>query len=309
MNRVDRIDRARLAAAIQELTPMSNAATAVIDAIGDPATSLADLREVIQADAALTLRVLSMANSSGIGARQKVETVDHAAVLLGERTVVAAAVALGAKSLLAVPLEAYAVSGENLLASSVHAAVAARLLAAGISEVDPNVAFTAGLLRDAGKVVLSQLIGKIPEDVLGGDAPEVPDSPDSPEASGSPGPDGVEAAQPDFLEIERRLVGLDHCEVGAMVAEHYGLSDAQRAVIAYHHAPTRAPEAHRALVDVVHLADFVAMMVGASRGVDGMSYRVDEGAIERIGLEPAILETTMVETAMESESMLSMLVG
>ena len=55
------------------------------------------------------------------------------------------------------------------------------------------------------------------------------------------------------------------------------------------------------------IADLVAMMVGGAGGVDEMQYRFDHGAVMRLGLDPARLESLIVETLVEAESLLEML--
>ncbi|HPG24680.1 MAG: HDOD domain-containing protein [Spirochaetaceae bacterium] len=283
------IDRRRIDDAIRGLAPLSNTAASILEQLEARSCSLADLREIIECDAPLTLRVLRMANVSAHALAERVETVDRAVAVIGERALVSVALASGASSLLSVPLEGYRLSGDQLLTGSLHGAVAARLLAVQVPGVAPTHAFTAGLLRDVGKVVMSALLAK-----------RMPRSMSSFGALRS-------TPASDFLESERQLIGMDHCEVGYLVADHYGLSAAQHEVIAHHHRPSIASPEHQEIVDVVHVADLVAMMVGGAGGVDEMQYRFDHGAVMRLGLDPARLESLIVETLVEAESLLEML--
>ncbi len=155
---ISKSDRRKLESANAALPPMSSAAVAVLQKIEEPSCSLADLESIIESDAALTLRILKQANSGAVGAVQEVESLSHAASILGERALIGTALAMGASSLVSEPLSGYHLSGEDLLASSLHAATAARLLAIEHGGVSPATAFTAGLLRDVGKVVLSSML-------------------------------------------------------------------------------------------------------------------------------------------------------
>ncbi len=277
--------------AIETLPPMSTAAATVLSMVGEPSFALADLRPYIEVDATLTLRLLKVANSPLVGAREKIESVEHAVAILGEQQVVATALAAGASDLLSTDLAGYDIDSEQLLASSVCGGVAARVVAARVADENatPTAAFTAALLRDIGKVAISHAL-EPGEKVV--------------ETTGDDGDSGAE----DFLVRERELFGLDHCQVGAMVAEHYGLSEAQAAAVRFHHTPSDGPEEHRTLLDVVHMADTVSLMIGGSQGAGGLTYRMDEDAAKRLGLSGGDLQEVMLECLVEAEDAIGMLV-
>ena len=282
--------REEIERAIETLPPISSAATTVLSMVGEPSFALADLKPYIECDATLTLRLLKIANSPLMGAREEIESVDHAVALLGEQQVVATALAAGAADLLSSDLRAYDVTSEQLLTSSVYGGVAARIIAARLSldGASPTSAFTAALLRDIGKVAISNALDS------GGD-------PESAGDSLAKADFDENASNDDFLAHERAQLGLDHCEVGALVAGHYGLSEAQTAAVRFHHTPSAGPEEYRSLLDVVHLADIVSLMVGGAQGAGGMTFRMDTDSTKRLGLSGNDLQEVMLECLVEAD--------
>jgi len=127
-------------------------------------------------------------------------------------------------------------------------------------------AFTAGLLHDMGKVVLGTFV-------------EVDDQP----IKAMVARDGLS-----FDEAERRVLGVDHAEVAAELLRSWKVPDEVVAAARWHHRPELAGSKHRRIVDLVHLADALAMQMGWGAGVDLGHYRVDEGAVARVGLSGVV---------------------
>ena len=119
------------------------------------------------------------------------------------------------------------------------------------SETNRSVAdeaYTAGLLHDIGKLVLDEHI----ESRVGAIAEMARDESIS------------------FAEAERRLMGMDHGEVGAILAEKWGLPDfLADAIRSHHHAPSgRDSEETAGLVAVCMLANRLARTLGTGVGAN-----------------------------------------
>ena len=54
--------------------------------------------------------------------------------------------------------------------------------------------------------------------------------------------------------------------------------------------PSLAPENQRELADLVHVSDILCLDFGFGGGIDGLSYRLDKSASERLGLGVGIAE-------------------
>ena len=109
----------------------------------------------------------------------------------------------------------------------------------------------------------------------------------------------------DYVAAERDVIGTDHAEVGALLAEHWNLPATLRSVIAYHHKPGKAQEADRPLVYVIHLADVVAKMGGTGTGSDSFLYTLDEHYKEYVSISLVDLGKIYYHTGIEYEKIVA----
>ena len=165
--------------------------------------SLDDVVAVIQADPALTGRILKLASSGQFGTRVPITTVKEAAVRLGLRTV--SHVALG------FTLVAGNRSGrctgfdyDRYWSWSLANAVAANILARELQVGEPPEAFTCALLARIGELALASVHPSEYSTVL--------------ELSRRPG-------GPSLRELERERFQIDHCEVASAMLADWGLPD------------------------------------------------------------------------------------
>ena len=92
-----------------------------------------------------------------------------------------------------------------------------------------------------------------------------------------------------FVEAERRVLGFDHAELGALVTQRWNFPPELVEAIRFHHEPAKATLRPR-LCAVVHLADAVCVMLGVGLGVDGLAYQVDGHALGVLGYDRERLE-------------------
>ena len=272
---------------IRKMPMFSHVAQRLIEVTAAPDHRQRDVVQLIESDSVLTALVLKAVNSPAYALSGTVESVTRAAMLLGDRTVTALAIGQSAEGVFAAPLEGYeAVSGE-LWEHSLRTAIAARMLALlAVSSVAPDVAYTAGLMHDIGKTVLSEM--------LSGHVGHMVES--------------VDRGQMDsFLDAERHQVGVDHCEAGAALADHWRLSSLFQHVCGFHHYPEQSPEADKAMVYVVHLADLVAIMSGSGTGADGFLYPMSANYQDFVDVDEQRLYQVMLESTEEFERVKMML--
>jgi len=67
----------------------------------------------------------------------------------------------------------------------------------------------------------------------------------------------LKTRQPLYL-VEQKLLGMNHTEIGALLVEKWNLPEAAVSVVHWHHDPQKAPENHRTVVELVHLANYIA---------------------------------------------------
>ncbi len=175
----------------------------------------AGTREVARAigdDPALSARVLRVANSSLYAVAGNVSTVQKAVTLLGSEVVIHLALALSVLDIF--PLnKSRQFNYPRFWSFCLSVAVLSKLMATRQKDCDPEECFTAGLLHNMGVLFLFKTV---PTDYLA-----VFD--DTRREGGS------------LNEIEQRLLGIDHCEVGAILADAWGLPPVIRAASRCHH--------------------------------------------------------------------------
>lgn len=261
---------------IRRSTPLSPSAHRLLMIGAKEDHSLREFIDVVTCDTVLTAHVIRVANSAAYKPKQEVTTIFTAVSMLGERTVVSMALDLCSKGLFQSPLEGYCGKPGGLWRHSLLTAFAAKDIARKAnSPLDEGMAFTAGILHDIGKAALSPFLKDNLEKLL--------ESVDK----------GGEAS---YLDSERAIAGIDHCEAGAALALQWKLPEQYVAAIQFHHEPSKAPAQHAGLTYAVHLGDIISMMIGIADGSDGMLYKMDPGYAERFTIGPHDIESIMSAT-------------
>lgn len=98
-----------------------------------------------------------------------------------------------------------------------------------------------------------------------------------------------------FNEAEQMVLGIDHAEVAAALLTSWNLPDDVAEAVRWHHQPSNASEGCRELADLVHVADILCLDFGFGGGADGLSYRLDRAASERLGLGVGVAEKVGAE--------------
>lgn len=230
------------------LPTLPHVAARIIELTSDSNVSTSQLAEAIQSDQALAARVLRTANSSLFGVRQKCSSVSQAVVMLGLDAV--RMIALGF-----IIIEAIKGTSDpsfdlrNHWRRSLHAGVAARLIAQRVGLPNPEECFLGGLLQDFGMIALHQAMGEEYLAIIG-------------------------PAGPSHRAVARlELAGLQmhHGDVGAMLASKWKLPDSLVMPIKYHERPTAAPHEHLPTCRTVGLGNAVADILGGEDATEPLA--------------------------------------
>ncbi|MBN2126372.1 MAG: HDOD domain-containing protein [Deltaproteobacteria bacterium] len=255
---------------IDKLKPMPQVASKVMAIAENPQSSMSDLSEVIAYDQALTANLLRLCNSAQFGLSRKIESVHQAIVYLGMDQVVDLAIMSSGGENLKNRQEGYGLDEGELWRYSVSSALLARELAERIEAGNKHMIFTAALVKDIGKVVLNQYVA---------------DSIDKIRFL-------VSEHEFSFREAEKSVIGIDHAELGALVAEKWKFSPKMVEIIRNHHLPG-GPEGFDLETAIVYLADTLCMMIGIGVGSDGLAYRFHKDVVERLNFTERDLQETI----------------
>lgn len=206
-----------------------------------------ELLRALSLDQAIVAKVLQIANSAYYGLEKKVSSLDRAVALIGENMVRETAIYCSTHGLLNRPLQRYSLSARQFWEHSVTVSRAARCIAIRILPQIREKALVAGLIHDIGKLALNGLIDHALEEEFRR---------------------RLENGYP-LDEVERELLGIDHCDAGRLFAEKWSYPDSIRNAIAFHHHPGKA-ENHIHLVYLIQFADRIAHALNA--GVSAQNF-------------------------------------
>lgn len=267
------LDREQILAHMRQLPPLSPVVAELLASFADDDVDCGRIARQIARDQALTARVLRVANSSFYGLANKVGTIGDAVVVLGFRAVRSMVLAIGIngafRSESCPGFDAQAYLRHCLLVGAV-----ARKLAPA-SGYHAEIAFAAGLLHDVGELVLAANFAGHYDEVL-----------------------AYRNQNDCFLVVaERAVLGIDHAEVGGLLADAWRFPTFLQEAIMAHHRPGTL--GYASLADLIHVADAVAHGLGITCRPDEMVMPIDSAAWQRLGMDgdriAAILPTAMAE--------------
>ena len=211
-------------------------------------TSGREIAELIEKDASITSRVLKVVNSAYYGLSGHISTVTQAVPILGVKVVKNIVLTFSVMDIFTREKDR-GVDFKELWEHSFATGVASRLLASRIGYHDPEEALVAGLLHDIG-ILLFVKYG----------LDEYAQIDDLQRMSGRP-----------VLSVEQEVMGIDHAELGALLAEKWQLPEILILPIRHHHNPEAMEQGGkqlRNLVQAVHQADRLCslFMVPAEQG-------------------------------------------
>jgi putative nucleotidyltransferase with HDIG domain len=259
------IDMAELRQRIVQLPSLPQVVLDVVELLGHEDANIDDIAARIERDQALTARTLRIANSAFYGVPGRIGTIRSAVGILGLRTVgtlLTTAAVSGRFATAKCPAFQFGVFWRHAIATALTARGLARQL-----RLDEDIAFTAGLLHDIGRLALAAQYPLEMEQVLR----------------------YARDADLPMLDAERCVLDVDHLGVGVLLATHWHFPPAVVAAIEHHHAPR--PGVAPSIADIVHVANAFAHALNPSACADEMVPAVELAAWGRLALSvPQCLE-------------------
>jgi len=231
------------------------------------------LAHQVSQDQALSAKTLQLANSSYYGVQTRVTTIQQAVTLMGMRSVRV----LIASAALSNCLPQGECAGFDFEAFWRHAfatAICARAVAMHL-RLNLDLAYTAGLLHDIGRLMLVSRFPRNYETVLAYRA----------------------ARDCTLLDAERAAIGVDHAVAGRILAHHWNFSGALQEAIAGHHAP--GASSHHGLASVVHVADGIVHALDIGGNEDDLVPPMSDDAWQCLAMSRETYMHVFRETELE----------
>lgn len=213
------------------------------------------ISEVIRRDPSLTARLLRLVNSVYYGLNTPVNSIEEAVFYLGVRQirqlVVVTPVIEDFQKLTGTVPFAWKGFWQHCIAT----AILTREILSSVMRLEDDSDYVAGLTHDVGKIVMASAFPNHFRMIYSESSDE-----------------------PDLLQRERSILGMDHTELGAIYLQQHHLPETLVNVARCHHSPEQSQKSPE-LVAAVHIADLLARF--ANIGTSGNETEVlDESWVE-----------------------------
>lgn len=255
-----RLDREMVLKGVRNLPSLPAVVIELLQSMDDDDADTRQLAIKLAHDQALAAKVLRVANSSFYGLQGKVDSIGDAIVVLGLHGVRTLATAAAITDVFAAKRggeQAYDMRA--FWRHSIAVGLCAKAIARRQHLNDGN-AFTAGLMHDIGRLALAscfpaQLAAVTNDQAETGDC---------------------------LLFAERRVLGLDHAEIGQWLTEHWRFPPLLSRAIGTHHQPDMQLDR---LATVVHIADGLGHRLNDEPAGQIPPPPIDEAAWAVVGLD------------------------
>jgi putative nucleotidyltransferase with HDIG domain len=206
-----------------------------------------EIERVMRLDPAIAARTLAYACAGGHGTAQAVRSLHDAVASLGYRQLIHLIIRVCSLSARPTSREHEDDWYEELWRHSVATALMAEMIARRLGCGDGSVVYSAALLHDIGRMLLQIHVRTYRETV----ATLLRDRPQG------------------LLDAERQVLGLDHQQLGAIVARRWHFPLEVVMAIGCHHHPSRVLK-HRETVALVYMANCMARTASIGCGTEGL---------------------------------------
>jgi len=267
------VTKEQILAKLRSIPSLPTAASRVISLLKDPDVDINELMRSIEYDPGLTSNVLKLANSAYFGGPRTISSLRDAIVRLGMNRIFQLVITSAIIPIARQEVKGYDLQPGKLLEHAIAVAVGSEELAAQLGRRPPAHTFTAGLLHDLGKIVLGTFL----------------------EVDVGPIVRMAFEEKVSFEVAEARVLGMDHAEAGAELLQAWKLPESLVQAVRFHHRPAefKGTAEEVFVLDLVHVADILALESGVGTGVDGLNYSACPEASQRLKLKPAISEAVV----------------
>ena len=231
---IEKPDPAQLHDAIKKIHSIPQVVFKILRMVRENKYSFQYIAEEVKQDQVISAKLLKLCNSAFFNRRIQAGSIDRVLVLLGEKQMLQVVMSAAFEGFFKGSKKGYSLCKGGLFNHALGTALLSEKLARITQCVPPDIAYTAGLLHDIGKVVLDQYMSKAY-------------------------PFFYRKTQIDnehLVIAEKETFGISHDEVGAMLAEQWSLHEALIDTIKNHHNPDNA-SSDKVLVSIVYLADLI----------------------------------------------------
>jgi len=221
---------------VNQLISLPAACFKILELSKDENSTARDIEKELKTDPGIATQVLRMANSAFYSMQKNIDTLSRAVSIIGMRRISNIVLAVSAIKSFQV-FKNDIVTLENFWSHSISTAVISARLAKHCGHKENESFFVSGLLHDIGQLIL---FNKRPEEV---------------KQALNLMQDDIEYQ--DIYVYEQQILGFDHMQIGAAIAQKWQLPDNLIECIKFHHEPTSAIKCPFD-VAIIHIANMLA---------------------------------------------------
>lgn len=200
---------------LRQIPPLPQGLIQVMRELDSPEASAASVASAIAREPVMAASILRIANSAAIGLRREVSNVSEAVAYLGFSTTKSLFLRLNMDALVPTRRGVNGYDADKLWVHAIAVAQTAEDLARRAGGTDPQLALTAGLLHDIGKLAINNQYDHAVAQLWA---------------------EGADKGR-SILDRERELFGADHAFIGSVLASEWKLPKDLAGIIRLHHLP------------------------------------------------------------------------
>ncbi len=232
-----------------------------------------EIGRIVRLDSALAAATLRLANSAGFGAREPVDSIEQAIVMLGHREIYRLASQCVVSRWEQVHYARLPWEPGECFRHSLCTALAAEILAEASGGCDPQVAYMAGLVCDLGKLALAYTCAE-----------------HYPQVSAWAARHGGT-----WSDAETAVFGFHQTEVGARLLRAWRFSESLARAVELQLHPAGAPAEFAPLAAHLHAARYLAVTLGPGVTEGGFLFNLDGDFLTTQGFTDELMEQALIE--------------
>lgn len=268
----------------ERIEPVPQVVHQLMDLVEDPEVPISEITELILYEPVVTANLLKLANSAAFGFKKKVDSVHDAVVLLGLKRMVEIVLLNSVTKPMKSAQQGYGLEEGRLWKQSVSCALMANAIAETVDMSQKHIVFTAALIKDIGVIVLDQHTGEAMATIR----------------------KTMEADGLSLVAAERRVLGLDHADLGGRIAGNWNFSKTLVGTIQNHHLADEVEDIPIPTA-MVYLADSMCSMSGINGELFCGHYAHYDRVCEQLGLSEVVVNRIMSDFYSRKEDIYGLL--
>lgn len=250
---------------IQNVKPIPQVVLKMLRMLQDETSSLEDLAKEIRQDQVVSAKVIQFCNSPVFGLKMSMDSIDRALILMGKKHFLQLALSSVMADMFHEKCQGYSLCKGGLYSHALGTAVTCERIARYLScQISPDVAYTAGLLHDIGKVILDQYVANA--------APLFYRR--------------ILNEGQDLIAVEKEYFDITHSQIGMHLAGLWSLPEVLQEPIAHHHEPEKARKQPE-LTCLVYLADLIQSRFITGQDLERMDTQRLAASLSVLNVKPA----------------------